>query len=310
MEAESSIKVVERFRKTYGRRYEAVLDGGPPWDDCSDAAALLAVFQLEAMIANGGWPAVFYNRLSWAVPLSVQGYRLLGMIECAERCNAAMRAVTRAEAQATGEDFDSDAWLSNRLMQLISDEAWEALDRDWYELTSETYDRAAAYITQRWPPQDIADDQPRGAEGSALPSRARQDVEKLLNVLAPIAQKLLDAYGEFVPFGSTITTDGTLTTAPVHPDIQSCADVVEFNKSVFREHAAAGIIRACGVCYMGFFTQDDNERTAALFDLETPTESARVVLPYRFEPACGHFYDNILRVPYEPTVFRSRAGRS
>lgn len=148
--SDADTAVIERFLKLHAGPYDRARHGGPPWDDGSDAAALLAIWLcLEPMISNGGWPAVYYNRIGWSVPLAARGYRLIGMPRCAQRCEQAMAMVRNAEAAHPGEDYASYAWLSDGLMQAVGTSAWDLLDEKWFELTTETYERVARFVQDR-----------------------------------------------------------------------------------------------------------------------------------------------------------------
>lgn len=140
--------IVTHFRETRGTPYERVHDFGPPWDDGSATAAICAVCQIEEMISNGAWPSVYYNRIGWMVPLAARGCRLIGLNAAAERCERAMKMVADAEAAHPDADYASDEWLTSTLMQHIDEHGWDALDDGWFELTKDTYDHAAAYITR------------------------------------------------------------------------------------------------------------------------------------------------------------------
>ncbi|GJQ30082.1 MAG: hypothetical protein HBSAPP03_19660 [Phycisphaerae bacterium] len=143
----STHAIVKQFEDRYARTLGRADRGGPPWNDGSDAAALLAIWwHLEPMISHGGWPSIYYNRVGWAVPLAARGYRLLGMHECAERCGLALRLVGEAEARHPGADCGSDEWLSCTLMDEINDEQWDMLDTGWFELTRHTPNALAAFL--------------------------------------------------------------------------------------------------------------------------------------------------------------------
>ena len=138
--------VVREFRNTRCRAYPVEHSLVPPWDDGSVAAAISAVLDLEAMIGNGGWPAVYYNQVGWLVPIAANGYRLLGMDACAARCERAADLVLKAEAMDPGADHVSETWFSSTLMERVGEASWDALDDGWLELTVETWERAADMI--------------------------------------------------------------------------------------------------------------------------------------------------------------------
>lgn len=146
---DADFQLVEEFCRARGAKYDRgdARVGGPPWDDGSDIAALMAMrVHVEPLIFNGGWPSVFYSRAGWAVPLAARAYRLLDMPECAVRCEHALRLVREAERANPEADFGSDEWLSSGLMQAISDEEWDGLDEGWFELTDRTIACFAAVI--------------------------------------------------------------------------------------------------------------------------------------------------------------------
>lgn len=147
--------VFRRFEQRHERTLGRAPGGGPPWEDGSDAAALLAIaWHLEPMIGNGGWPAVFYNRTAWAVPLAARGYRLLGMAECAERCESALRMVRAAEDRFPDHDHAGFEWLSVDLMDAVGDSEWDRLDQGWSELTAGTRAAIERYLRASEPPSD------------------------------------------------------------------------------------------------------------------------------------------------------------
>lgn len=142
------IDIIRRF-ENHHKALDRELGGGLAWHDGSDAAALLAVLWcVEPLVFNGGWPAVYYNRTGWAVPLAARGYRLLGMIHAAERCDLAATMVAKAQAAHPGHDFQSDTWLRSTLMEAIGDAQWDQVDDGWFELVGTTCEVMAKYIEQ------------------------------------------------------------------------------------------------------------------------------------------------------------------
>jgi len=80
---------------------------------------------------------------------------------------------------------------------------------------------------------------------------AHPDLDQLLDALLPFAQQMLARNGEFYPFGSTMTTAGEVVAQSAydgheHPQSQRIIDLM---KQAFRQMAAAGQIRAAGICY-------------------------------------------------------------
>lgn len=141
------IAIIKRLEARHQKTLGTASHGGPEWEASSNAGALLAIWwHLEPMISNGGWPAVYFNRCGWAVPLAARGYALLGMHECAARCELAMRLVKDAEERHPGEDHESETWLDSTLMHAINDADWDRLDDGWFELVEGTADAMAECI--------------------------------------------------------------------------------------------------------------------------------------------------------------------
>lgn len=145
----NDLALIKQFESRHERTYNPTIPGGPP-DDGSDTAAILAIlWALEPMISNGGWPAVFYNHVGWSVPLASRVYRILNMPECAARCELALQLVCAVELAHPGRDYSSDDWLSDTLMQAISEADWDRLDNDWFTLTQATYANIVRWLRTR-----------------------------------------------------------------------------------------------------------------------------------------------------------------
>jgi len=130
-----------RFERVFEQAREPIFFGH------TDVSPIIAVWRhIEPMIFNGGWPSVFYNRLAWSIPKAALGYSLVGMQECADRCNRALDLSRRAESRFPGMNFASDEWLSDHLMQSISEDEWDSLDDGWYDLTRDTESHIAKYL--------------------------------------------------------------------------------------------------------------------------------------------------------------------
>src|SRR5207247_1674351 len=90
------------------------------------------------------------------------------------------------------------------------------------------------------------------AFGRSTPQHAmaNPDFDTLLNTLAPFAKQMLSKHGEFYPFGATMTPDGEVTANAGYegneqPETQAVIDLLTH---AFRQQAAAGQIRAAGLC--------------------------------------------------------------
>jgi hypothetical protein len=109
----------------------------------------MAVLEIEPMIANGGWPSVYYNRIGWAVPIAVRGYTIVGAIQHGALASAAMSAVLGAEESHPSTPQDTDEWFSTVLMGAVGDEVWDRLDDGWMQAqkSEDVYDLLGRYIT-------------------------------------------------------------------------------------------------------------------------------------------------------------------
>jgi hypothetical protein len=81
---------------------------------------------------------------------------------------------------------------------------------------------------------------------------AHPELDALLNTLLPFAQKMLSEYGEFHPFGATMSSHGEIqlvggkVEGDDHPPAQ---DLIDLLTETFKREAAEGRLRAAGICY-------------------------------------------------------------
>src|ERR1700722_18536202 len=80
---------------------------------------------------------------------------------------------------------------------------------------------------------------------------AHPELNQLLNALIPFAQQALAKHGEYYPFGSAINKDGVIVAhvtwdGDENPPSQQVIDTLTKD---FQQQAAAGQIRAAGICY-------------------------------------------------------------
>ena len=79
----------------------------------------------------------------------------------------------------------------------------------------------------------------------------KHDLEQLLSSVMPFAQQMLTNYGEFIPYGSTMNSDGKIAavggdTGDEHPKSK---EVIELLQGAFHRQAQGGTIRACALVY-------------------------------------------------------------
>ena len=80
---------------------------------------------------------------------------------------------------------------------------------------------------------------------------AKSDCEKLLGAMMPFAEQLLREYGEFFPFGVSMSQKGDITMEAVsdsdeHPPAEKLISLV---KERFRAGAQSGKLKATGLAY-------------------------------------------------------------
>lgn len=112
----------------------------------------------------------------------------------------------------------------------------------------------------------------------------RDDLDALLDPLLGLAQKHLTDHGEFYPFGSVMTTTGQIRlvagySGAEHPPSQ---EVIDLLIDGMKQQAAAGEIRAIGVCFDSRIEGADGKPTDAIsVSLEHRAgDTVRVYLPY------------------------------
>ena len=72
-----------------------------------------------------------------------------------------------------------------------------------------------------------------------------QECEKLMNKLLPFAKRMLQEHGQFLPFGGTMSRDGTIVCTGAHDgrEQSSLGDLIQF----MRQDAKRGNIKACAI---------------------------------------------------------------
>jgi hypothetical protein len=115
---------------------------------------------------------------------------------------------------------------------------------------------------------------------------AHPDLDNLLNALLPFAQQMLAKHGEFYPFGATMSTDGQIVLAAVYDDDERppSQQLIDSTAHEFRQQAAAGEIRAAGICYdVRTILPGETEKTDAIcLGLEHQAgQCMSVFLPYK-----------------------------
>ena len=81
---------------------------------------------------------------------------------------------------------------------------------------------------------------------------AKQESEKLMNVLLPLAEKMLRQYGEFYPYGGYMKPDGTIVDVGAEdPDTDrpKSKDLLYVLRSSFREMADTNQCKAVAIVF-------------------------------------------------------------
>lgn len=80
---------------------------------------------------------------------------------------------------------------------------------------------------------------------------AKADAEKIVHDMLPFARKMLEEFGEFIPFGAAMTQNGDVKSVAArdnreHPPSQ---DVIDLLRSSFRSSASSKMYKATGIFY-------------------------------------------------------------
>jgi hypothetical protein len=135
----------------------------------------------------------------------------------------------------------------------------------------------------------------------------RDDLDALVNFLLPFAQQMLGKSDEFFPFAAEVSAEGELVAVGIdsgEDDQPASQEVIDAHIELLRSHAAAGQIRACGVCSDTRVTTPETGQTDAVrVALEhRDAEPLDVYLPYSKGPDAYSFGD-LIAVAGESRVF-------
>jgi len=114
---------------------------------------------------------------------------------------------------------------------------------------------------------------------------AHPDIDRLLNVLLPLAKQMLDNTGEFFPMGASLDAAGMPAMSPPykgkeHPTVDQ---VIAQLMQGLRSKASTGEITAAGICLDAWVTlpETDIKTDAIEVRIEHITgDAVRVFLPY------------------------------
>ena len=115
-------------------------------------------------------------------------------------------------------------------------------------------------------------------------AEARQEIERLLRFLLPVAEEQLSRDGEFRPYAATVDTEGEVSSvgaaAGEEPDV---GELLIALHAELREQASEGAIRASGIAADVTLTDPDSgeETDAVQLELDhAETDAIDVYVPY------------------------------
>jgi hypothetical protein len=115
---------------------------------------------------------------------------------------------------------------------------------------------------------------------------AKQESEKLMNSVLPVAQKMLRDFGEFYPYGGYMELDGAIVDVGVEdPDTDhpQSKDMIDALRSTFQERAQAKQCRAIAIVFDVALRSpgSDKKRDAIQISIEHRDDYAvEVFFPY------------------------------
>jgi hypothetical protein len=137
----------------------------------------------------------------------------------------------------------------------------------------------------------------------------RDELDTLLDPLLRFAQEMLQKHGEFFPIGNVMALDGSVSMigTDVGADRPPSAEVIDALVAGMRAKAAAGEIRAVGICYDVRIRDADGKATDAIaVGLEhRGGDAATVFMPYSKGRFSGLKFGQLSGAPGERRVFVS-----
>jgi hypothetical protein len=135
----------------------------------------------------------------------------------------------------------------------------------------------------------------------------REDLDALLDPLLGFAQDMLRKHGEFHPFGNAMTVDGQveLSAASTGSETPPAQELIDLMVAALRKRAAAGEIRAAGLCYdVRMRGSDGNATDAISVALEhVAGDTVLVLMPYSKGRLSGLRFGDLSAQPGERRIF-------
>ncbi len=136
----------------------------------------------------------------------------------------------------------------------------------------------------------------------------REDLDELLTVVLPFAQRMLGTYGEFYPFGAFVTTEGQahLVSGFAADDHPASTDVLRLLLDRMRQGAAKEGFRATALCTDVRIRHPDTgaESDAIEVSLEDRDgEAMNLYLPYHEEAPETYRFGELLATKAALRIF-------
>jgi hypothetical protein len=140
---------------------------------------------------------------------------------------------------------------------------------------------------------------------------AHPDLNKLLETMTPLAKRLLDEFGDFLPYGAIMKLDGAIVDCAVSGEDENppSKELINILTQDFQQRAAKGEIRAAGICCdVRVATPEHPEKVDAIqFGLEHQNgEAVDVFLPYDLDSSGKVQYGELFATKRERSFFQKQ----
>lgn len=138
--------------------------------------------------------------------------------------------------------------------------------------------------------------------------RAERELEQLLNVIIPFAQRMLAKHGEFYPFAAAVKRDGALKFISEQPAKENSLsqDLIGNLQELLILGASKGEFRATGICSeVQVSISDKGDKSDAVrISLEhLDGQALNVFLPYKLMSSGEIVYGQVFAKVADPVVF-------
>ena len=143
-----------------------------------------------------------------------------------------------------------------------------------------------------------------------MPKNAKDEIDELLNGVLPFAQQMLSEYGEFLPYGGALTSEGELIDigASNEEEYPSSQELIDLMTESFQAMAESGEYRAtaivCDVRVVVPSTRNSSDAIRVLLD-HVKGESVEVLLPYEAKEGGEISYGEMFAQKGEARIFKT-----